>query len=175
MKSKTYGLEITGHLDIIVSDREDEFEGEVSKWQEVMIHGDPEGLKSFGKLLIKLANLDQEKRKDLPIGAKEHYHLRPNRELSKSSVTTIVGRIDAKGTGYFYDKYFAKDPLEYPEEFQKKLDEMPDLKTAFEALTPWRQRSYYFYFSAPIRSKTREARVERCIPKILNGKSLKDS
>jgi hypothetical protein len=165
---KTYGLEITGHLDIIVSDNEDEFEGEISKWQEVMIHGDPEGLRSFGKLLIKLANLDQEKRSDLPIGAKEHYHLSPNWELAKSSVATTVGRIDAKGTGDFYDRYIAKDPLEYPEEFQNKLDEMPDLKLAFEALTPLQKRSYYFYFSTPERSKTREARVERCIPKILN-------
>ena len=174
MKNKTSGLEITGHLDIIVSDKEDEYECEISKWQEVLIHGDPEGLRSFGKLLIKLADLDQEKRTDLPVGAKEHYHLRPNYELAKSSVTTIVGRIDEKGTGDFYDAYIAKDPLEYPEEFQKKLDEVPDLKIAFEALTPWRQRSYYFYFSAPERSKTREARVERCIPKILNGKRLKN-
>jgi len=174
MKKKTYGLEITGHLDIIVSDNEDEFEGEISKWQEVMIHGDPEGLRSFGKLLIKLANLDQEKRSYLPIGAQEHYHLRPNYELSKSSVTTIVGRIDEKGTGDFYDGYIAKDPLEYPEEFQNKLNEMPALKIAFEALTPGRQRSYYFYFSMPERSKTRRARVEKCIPQILNGKRLKD-
>ena len=111
VKKKTYGGEITGHLDILVLDKEDEFEGEILKWQEVMIHGDPEGLRSLGKLLIKLSDLDQEKRIDLPIGAKEHYHLRPNLELSKSSVDTIVGRIDAKGTGRFYDGYIAKEPL----------------------------------------------------------------
>jgi len=169
VKKKTYGGEITGHLDIFVSDNEDEFEGQILKWQEVMIHGDPEGLKSFGKLLIKLANLDQEKRSDLPIGAKEHYHLRPNWELGKSSVEAIVGRIDAKGTGRFYDRYIAKEPLIYPEEFQNKLKEIPALKIAFEALTPRRQRAYYFYFSEPKQSRTREARVEKCIPKILNG------
>jgi hypothetical protein len=118
MKKKTYGGEITGHLDILVLDKEDEFEGELLKWQEVMIHGDPEGLRSLGRLLIKLSDLDQEKRIDLPIGAKEHYNLRPNLELSKSSVNTIVGRIDAKGTGRFYDGYIAKEPLIYPEEFQ---------------------------------------------------------
>jgi hypothetical protein len=170
--TKHYGLEITGHLDIIVTDNEDEFEGEISKWQEVLIHGDPEGLRSFGKLLIKLANLDQENRPDLPIGAKEHYHLQPNLELSKNSVTAIVGRLDAKGTGCFYDGYRAKDPLEFPDEFQKKLNEIPALKTAFEALTPGRQRAYYFYFWAPERSKTRKARVEKCIPKILSGKGV---
>ena len=138
-----------------------------------MIHGDPEGLRSFGKLLIKLADLDQEKRSDLPIGAKEHYHLRPNKELSKNSITAIVGRLDAKGTGRFYNGYLVKDPLKFPEEFQSKLDDILALKTAFEALTPARQRSYYFYFWAPERPKTREARVEKCIPKILNGKGIK--
>jgi hypothetical protein len=107
-RNKYYGFEIAGHLDIFVTDHEDEFEGEIEKWQEVLIHGDPEGLRSFAKLLIKIADLNQENRTDLPIGAREHYHLRPNLELSKSSVQTIVGRIDAKGTGLFYDRYTAK-------------------------------------------------------------------
>ena len=62
-----------------------------------------------------------------------------------------------------------------PEEFQRKLDEIPDLKTAFEALTPGRQRAYLLYFSAPKQSKTRESRVEKFMPQILNGKGLNDS
>ena len=61
-----------------------------------------------------------------------------------------------------------------PEEFQNKLDEIPDLKTAFNALTPGRQRAYIFYFSAPKQSKTRESRVEKCMRQILNGKGLND-
>jgi uncharacterized protein YdeI (YjbR/CyaY-like superfamily) len=61
-----------------------------------------------------------------------------------------------------------------PEEFQKKLDEIPAFKTAFDALTPGRQRAYIFYFSAPKQSKTRETRVEKCMPQILNGKGLND-
>ena len=61
-----------------------------------------------------------------------------------------------------------------PEEFQKKLDEIPGLKTAFEALTPGRQRAYIFHFSEPKQSKTREARVEKCTLQILNGKGLND-
>jgi uncharacterized protein YdeI (YjbR/CyaY-like superfamily) len=59
-----------------------------------------------------------------------------------------------------------------PEEFQNKLDEIPALKTAFDALTPGRQRAYILYFSAPKQSKTRESRVEKCIQQILNGKGL---
>jgi uncharacterized protein YdeI (YjbR/CyaY-like superfamily) len=61
-----------------------------------------------------------------------------------------------------------------PEEFQNKLDEIPALKTAFDALTPGRQRAYILYFSAPKQSKTRESRVEKCMQLIFNGKGLND-
>jgi len=61
-----------------------------------------------------------------------------------------------------------------PAEFQGKLDHIPPLKTAFEALTPGRQRGYLFHFSQPKQSKTREARIEKYIPKILSGKGLED-
>jgi uncharacterized protein YdeI (YjbR/CyaY-like superfamily) len=61
-----------------------------------------------------------------------------------------------------------------PEEFQSKLDEIPALKTAFETLTPGRQRGYLFYFSQPKQSKTRESRVEKYTQQILNGKGLDD-
>jgi uncharacterized protein YdeI (YjbR/CyaY-like superfamily) len=60
------------------------------------------------------------------------------------------------------------------EEFQKKLDKIPALKTAFDALTPGRQRAYILYFSAPKQSKTRESRVEKCMQQILNGRGLND-
>ena len=62
-----------------------------------------------------------------------------------------------------------------PAEFQTKLDHIPALKTAFEALTPGRQRAYLFHFSQPKQSKTREGRVEKYIPKILSGKGLLDN
>jgi uncharacterized protein YdeI (YjbR/CyaY-like superfamily) len=64
--------------------------------------------------------------------------------------------------------------LKIPEEFQTMLDEFPDLKTAFDALTPGRQRAYIFHFSAPKLSKTRESRVQKCMPQILKGKGLLD-
>jgi uncharacterized protein YdeI (YjbR/CyaY-like superfamily) len=61
-----------------------------------------------------------------------------------------------------------------PEELQNKFDEIPALKTAFYALTPGRQRAYILHFSEPKQSKTRESRVEKWIPQILNGKGLND-
>jgi uncharacterized protein YdeI (YjbR/CyaY-like superfamily) len=61
-----------------------------------------------------------------------------------------------------------------PEEFQNKLDKIPALKTAFDALTPGRQRGYILYFSAPKQPKTREARIEKCMQQILDGKGLND-
>lgn len=61
-----------------------------------------------------------------------------------------------------------------PEEFQKRLDEMPALKTAFKALTPGRQRAYLFYFAAAKQSQTRESRVEKYTQQILDGKGLDD-
>jgi uncharacterized protein YdeI (YjbR/CyaY-like superfamily) len=61
-----------------------------------------------------------------------------------------------------------------PDELQKKLKEIPALKAAFTALTPGRQRNYIYHISQPKQSKTREARVEKCMPLILNGKGLND-
>jgi len=61
-----------------------------------------------------------------------------------------------------------------PEEFQKKLDKSNKLKTAFQALTPGRQRAYIFCFSQPKQAKTRESRIEKYMPQILNGKGLDD-
>jgi uncharacterized protein YdeI (YjbR/CyaY-like superfamily) len=61
-----------------------------------------------------------------------------------------------------------------PEEFQNRLDEDPALKTAFEGLTPGRQRAYLFYFAGAKQSKTREARIEKYMQNILDGKGLDD-
>jgi len=61
-----------------------------------------------------------------------------------------------------------------PDEFKKALDNDPDLKAAFKSLTPGRQRGYLLYFSQAKQLKTRESRIEKCIPKILEGKGLDD-
>lgn len=69
-----------------------------------------------------------------------------------------------------------KEHKEYiiPEELHTKFEEIPALKTAFEALTPGRQRAYIFHFSQPKQSKTRIARIEKAMERILNGKGLND-
>src|SRR6266566_627777 len=67
-----------------------------------------------------------------------------------------------------------KNPEPIPEELQNKLDEIPALKTAFDALTPGRQRGYILYFSGAKQSKTRTSRIEKCMQQILNGKGLND-
>ncbi|MED3953290.1 YdeI family protein [Priestia aryabhattai] len=73
-------------------------------------------------------------------------------------------------------KVKAKKPEELiiPEELQHKFDEIPTLQDAFTTLTPGRQRAYILHFSAAKQSKTRESRVEKCIPNILKGKGLND-
>jgi uncharacterized protein YdeI (YjbR/CyaY-like superfamily) len=66
------------------------------------------------------------------------------------------------------------DEYSIPVEFKIKLDENPDLHTAFKSLTPGRQRAYLLYFSGAKQSKTRESRVEKYIQQILDGKGLND-
>jgi uncharacterized protein YdeI (YjbR/CyaY-like superfamily) len=61
-----------------------------------------------------------------------------------------------------------------PEELKSKLVKNSALKTAFKALTPGRQRGYILHFSAPKQSKTRESRIEKCVPQILKGRGLND-
>jgi len=61
-----------------------------------------------------------------------------------------------------------------PAEFQQRLNELPALQTAFEALTPGRRRGYLMHFAQPKQSATRASRIEKCIPLILEGKGLND-
>ena len=71
-------------------------------------------------------------------------------------------------------KYKKTSDFEIPEELQNRFDEDLAFKKAFYALTPGRQRGYILYFSAAKQSKTRESRVEKCMPQILDGKGLND-
>lgn len=68
----------------------------------------------------------------------------------------------------------AKRELELPEELTRILEENPELAKAFDALTPGRQRGYVLHFTGAKQSKTRTARIEKAIPKILEGKGLHD-
>jgi uncharacterized protein YdeI (YjbR/CyaY-like superfamily) len=69
-----------------------------------------------------------------------------------------------------------KEPAEFKmsKEFKNVLGKMPELKTAFYNLTPGRQRGYLLHFAAPKQSKTREARIEKCMQQIFAGKGLND-
>ena len=94
-------------------------------------------------------------------------------ELEAILKTYIFEAIEVEKAGLRVDLKKTAD-FAIPQEFQSKLDHIPALKTAFEALTPGRQRGYLFHFSQPKQSKTREARVEKYIPQILSGKGLDD-
>ncbi|MCZ7666880.1 MAG: YdeI/OmpD-associated family protein [Chloroflexi bacterium] len=94
-------------------------------------------------------------------------------EMAHVLKATIQEAIEVEKAGLAVE---FKETAEFnmPEEFQQKLDEMPDLKTAFAALTPGRQRGYLLHFSGAKQSKTRTSRVEKCIPAIFDGKGLND-
>jgi uncharacterized protein YdeI (YjbR/CyaY-like superfamily) len=87
--------------------------------------------------------------------------------------TYIKQAIDIEKIGL---KVEFKKPTEFRVsiEFQNKLNNNATLKTAFEMLTPGRQRQYLLHFSAPKLAKTRESRVEKCFAQIIAGKGLEE-
>ena len=94
-------------------------------------------------------------------------------ELEPTLKAYIFEAIEVEKAGIKIEPVKASDyPI--PKELQNKLDAFPALKAAFYALTPGRQRGYNLYFSQPKQSKTRETRIEKFIPKILEGKGIND-
>ena len=94
-------------------------------------------------------------------------------ELEPLIKTYIKEAIEIEKAGLKVD-FKKTEEYPVPEEFKQKLEEIPVLKTAFEALTPGRQRAYLLHFSAPKQSATRQSRIEKCMEQILNGKGLND-
>src|SRR5690349_9343764 len=94
-------------------------------------------------------------------------------KLSASLKAYIKDALQVEKTGL---KVNLKKTAEFkmPGEFKTRLDKIPGLKKAFNALTPGRQRGYLLYFSQPKQSKTRQARIEKSVPQILTGKGLND-
>ncbi|MDQ0171845.1 YdeI/OmpD-associated family protein [Paenibacillus tundrae] len=94
-------------------------------------------------------------------------------EMEQQIKAYILEAVEIEKSG---QKVEMKQTTEYtlPEELAQKFDEMPELRTAFEALTPGRQRAYLFYFSDAKQSKTRASRVEKYVKPILEGKGLND-
>ncbi|MEI6875424.1 MAG: YdeI family protein [Spirochaetota bacterium] len=94
-------------------------------------------------------------------------------KLEKALKAYILEAIEVEKAGLKVEFKKTAD-FKVPEEFQTRLDSDPALKAAFEALTPGRQKAYLFYFSGAKQAKTREARVEKCVPKILDGLGMDD-
>jgi uncharacterized protein YdeI (YjbR/CyaY-like superfamily) len=100
-------------------------------------------------------------------------NIREIKEMERTIKAYIHEAVEVEKAGLEVT-YKKTSGFKMPEELKNKLDEIPALKTAFNALTPGRQRGYILYFSAAKQSKTRETRVEKCMPQILNGKGLND-
>lgn len=143
----------------------------------VLIHG----FKEYCALLFPKGSLLQDSHGIL---IQQTENVQGARQIRFTNVQEIVEK-EAILKAYIYEaievekaglKVKVKKPEELiiPDELQHKFDEIPALKTAFTTLTPGRQRAYILYFSAAKQSKTRQSRVGKCIPNILNGKGLND-
>lgn len=95
-------------------------------------------------------------------------------QIRKAVVRTYVKQaIAVEKAGLMVD-FKAKRELEIPEELAEILNKDSELAQAFHALTPGRQRGYVLHFTGAKQSRTRTARIERCIPRILAGKGMND-
>ncbi len=143
----------------------------------VLMHG----FKEYCALLFFKGALLKDKRKIL---IQQTENVQAARQVRFTSVAEIT-RLEKTLKAYIYEaveveeagvKVPLKKTTEYkvPEEFQKKLNKSSALKKAFEALTPGRQRGYLLYFSSAKQSRTREDRIEKVAPQILERKGLED-
>ena len=149
----------------------------VKKSNVVLIHG----FKDYCALLFIKGSLLSDKDNIL---IQQTENVQAGRQVRFANINQII-ELEAILKTYIFEateiekaglKVEFKKTAEYniPEELKVKFNEMPVLKTAFESLTPGRQRAYIFYFSQAKQAKTREARIEKYIPQILNGKGLDD-
>ena len=94
-------------------------------------------------------------------------------ELEAVLNTYIAEAVSVELSGAKIERKKTED-FDVPDELQFKFEEDPFFEAAFEALTPGRQRGYLLYFAQPKQSKTREARIEKFMPKIFEGKGWSD-
>jgi uncharacterized protein YdeI (YjbR/CyaY-like superfamily) len=94
-------------------------------------------------------------------------------KLAATLKAYIKEAVEAEKAGLKVD-YKKTSEFAVPEELKNRFARDPALKTAFEALTPGRQRGYLLFFAAPKQSQTREARIEKCVPLIFDGMGLHD-
>jgi uncharacterized protein YdeI (YjbR/CyaY-like superfamily) len=149
----------------------------IGKSNIVLIHG----FKDYCALLFMQGALLKDTKKIL---VQQTENVQAARQIRFKSVEEIL-KIKSTIKAYVKEaiaiekaglKVALKKTIEYkiPEEFQIVLNDMPELKKAFRALTPGRQRGYLLYFSAPKQAKTRETRIEKYLQQILDGKGLND-
>jgi uncharacterized protein YdeI (YjbR/CyaY-like superfamily) len=124
-------------------------------------------LKDANRILIQQTENVQAARQLRFTNAREIAEMEP---LLKAYIHEAV-EVEKAGLEVSYKKI---SEFAVPAELQTKLDAIPALKKAFQALTPGRQRGYLLYFAAPKQSKTREARIEKYTPQILKGQGLND-
>lgn len=143
----------------------------------VLIHG----FKEYCALLFFKGALLKD-RKNILIQQTEN--VQSARQIRFTSVREII-KMKTVLKAYIYEavqveeaglKVPAKKTSEYtvPAEFKNKLNKSATLRAAFETLTPGRQRAYLLHFSSAKQSKTRESRIEKCMPRILKGEGLND-
>jgi uncharacterized protein YdeI (YjbR/CyaY-like superfamily) len=143
----------------------------------VLIHG----FKDYCALLFFKGALLKDKKKIL---IQQTENVQAARQIRFTSLQEI-SKLERTLKAYIYEaieleeagaKVELKKTTEFPvaDEFRAKLDKSRALKKAFETLTPGRQRGYLLYFSSAKQAKTRAARIEKCMPKILAGKGLDD-
>jgi uncharacterized protein YdeI (YjbR/CyaY-like superfamily) len=143
----------------------------------VLIHG----FKAYCALLFMKGALLKDKEKMLVQQTKNVQSARQLRFKNVSEILNnkeqikqyIIEAINLEKSGI---KYIFKETSEinYPEEFKISMAQNKALKTAFEALTPGRQRAYLHYFTQAKKSETRIARIEKYTPFILDGKGLNE-
>jgi uncharacterized protein YdeI (YjbR/CyaY-like superfamily) len=93
-------------------------------------------------------------------------------EMEEVLKTYILSAVEIEKSGQ--KVAFVKNPEPVPEELVSKFEEYPELKHAFDALTPGRQRGYIIYFSQPKQRQSRLNRIEKCMQKILKGEGLNE-
>jgi uncharacterized protein YdeI (YjbR/CyaY-like superfamily) len=95
------------------------------------------------------------------------------RDLEADLKAFIAQAIQVEQAGTKVD-FSAKDEIVIPSELERKFDSLPALRDAFFALTPGRQRGYVLYFQNAKQTKTRVARIEKYVPRILEGLGFHD-
>ena len=138
------------------------------------------------RALERAADIDRRRAANSPLGplagvplaVKDNLCVRGMRTTASSRIldtfvppydATVIAKLEQAGAKVEFKKV---EDRPIPEELKNAFKEMPELKTAFKALTPGRQREYIMHFSEAKQSKTRESRIEKAMQKILNGEGL---